>query len=93
MQHEHLVLRQAFYRAWGLYHEASGVYWGDLTLANTEHRIAVRTTATALDTALTALLGYLNQLEPSARSEEERTHMARIHELLQHELALLPKTE
>lgn len=52
--------------------------------------VAVRAAAAVLDTALSALLVSLDTLDPSERDEEERTRMARIQELLQHELALLP---
>jgi len=95
---EYFALREIFYQAWGLYHEASGIYWSALTPehapVDTGHLVlAVRTAAAALDTALIALRDYLDQHEPSERDDEERTRITRIQELLVHELALLPADE
>ncbi len=94
----YIALRETFYQAWGLYHEASGLYWIDGTSARdpleTERLLlAVRTAAAALNTTLIALRDYLDGQEPSKRDNEDRTRIARIQELLEYELALLPKTE
>jgi hypothetical protein len=97
-QDEHFAVREAFNHAWGLYHEASGVYWNavksERAPIDTERLLlAVRTAAAALDTALITLQDYLDGQEPSERHTEDRTRIARIQELLEYELALLPKAE
>jgi hypothetical protein len=91
---KHLALRHIFYRAWSVYHQALAHYWmavaHDRATADPNLVVAIRTAAATLDTALTTLLTYLSQQEPSVQSEDEHTRLARIQELLQHELALLP---
>jgi hypothetical protein len=90
-------LRQALYSAWGVYHQALVQYWDaiarDRTVVDPGLVLAIRSAAATLDSALVAMLTYLHQQGPLGRNNEETAHLERVRELLQQELALLPKVE
>ena len=89
-----LALRGRVYEALGIYHQAMGAYWDAISQAFPPERVApiadlVRATGSQLDQALTALLAYLRQLEPSADNDQQMQRASRLLELLDHELDLL----
>ena len=89
-----LVLRREMYEALSVYHQAMGAYWD--AISNGLARVdvtpladLVRATGSQLDHALTALLAYLRQVEPSDDTDQQIQRASRLQELLHHELTLL----